>query len=367
MYSAETFDGRPMDRAYAEARARHEPLLEATQIKGDSETHPYLSPNDEFADFERWDINFATFMPPENSQLGGNYVRSALKRGLELEASLGANPYKSGLIGGNDAHLGVVTTREDNFFGEFANGLPSPGRWNTPLTTNKEGKVTLSVWAEQAAGLGGVWARENTREAIWDALKRKEVYTTTGDRPIVRVFAGWDFEHADLYRPDFTENGYTHGVPMGGDLVRGPAGKPPAFIVQAMRDPEGPNLDRIQVIKGWLDKDGKTQERIFDVAVSGGRTIGADGRCNTAVGSTVDVANATYTNTIGAAMLSAYWQDSTFDPTERAFYYVRLIQIPSPRWTAYDQKRYGVKMSDDVPMTVTDRAYTSPIWYTPAE
>ena len=225
----------------------------------------------------------------------------------------------------------------------------------------------VSVWNEQAAGLGGVWARENTREAIWDALKRKEVYATTGDRPTVRVFAGWDFAHADLERPDFAANGYAHGVPMGGDLSKAPAGKRPVFLVYALRDPDGPNLDRIQIIKGWLGADGKTQERIFDVAVSGGRTIGPDGRCKTLVGSTVDVANATYTNTIGAATLSAYWEDPAFDATQRAFYYVRVIQIPSPRWTAYDQKRYGIKMPDYVPMTVTDRAYTSPIWYSPAK
>jgi hypothetical protein len=369
MFKTETFGGKPMDKAYAEARASHEPLFEATQIKGDSESHPYLSPNDEFANFEKWwDANFQTKEPAAKSALQGNYVRSAFKLGLEMEAKLGANPYKAGLIGGNDAHIGVVTTREDNFFGEFANGLPSPGRWNTPLVMlhndPKEGPL-ISVWGEQAAGLGGVWARENTREGIWDALKRKEVYATTGDRPTVRLFAGWDFAPADVERSDFAENGYAHGVPMGGDLTKAPAGKSPVFLVQAMRDPEGPNLDRIQVIKGWLGKDGKSQERIFDVAVSGGRKIGKDGRCKTDVGNTVDVPNATYSNTIGAAVLSAHWKDPEFDAKQLAFYYVRVIQIPSPRWTAYDAKRYGVKMDKEVPMTVTDRAYTSPVWYTP--
>ena len=370
MYSAETFDGKPMDRAYAETRASHEPLLEATQIKGDSETHPFLSPTDEFADFERWDINFSKMEPAQNDVLHGNYIRSALRLGLELDAKLGANPYHAGLIGGSDAHVGVVTHREDNFFGEFANGLPSPERWKTPLAMidndPKKGPL-MSVWGEQAAGLGGVWARENTREAIWDALKRREVYATTGDRLTVRVFAGWGFAKADLARaePDFAATGYAGGVPMGGDLRKAPAGKRPVFMVRAMRDLDGPNLDRIQIIKGWLGKDGKSQERIFDVAVSGGRKIGSDGRCTQSVGSTVDVANASYTNTIGAATLSAYWKDPTFDATQRAFYYVRVIQIPSPRWTAYDQKRFGIKMADNVPMTVTDRAYTSPIWYTP--
>jgi hypothetical protein len=344
--------------------------MEATQIKGDGETHPFLSPTDEFADFEKWwSVDAGKMEMAQDSVLKANYVRSALKLGLELDARLGANPYKAGMIGGNDAHIGVVTTREDNFFGEFANGLPSPDRWKTPLMVvgNDPQKGPLvSVWGEQAAGLGGVWARENTREAIWDALKRKEVYTTTGDRPVVRVFAGWDFTRADLERPDFAANGYAHGVPMGGDLVPASAGKAPAFMVRAMRDPDGPNLDRIQIVKGWLGTDGASKERVYDVAVSGGRKIGADGRCTTPVGSTVDVPNATYTNTIGAPELSAFWRDPTFDATQRAFYYVRVIQIPSPRWTAYDQKRYGVKMPDNVPMTVTDRAYTSPIWYTPS-
>jgi hypothetical protein len=371
MYSAETFDGKPMDKAYAEARAKHEPLLEATQIKGDSETHPYLSPNDEFANFERWwNADFGKMQPAQDSVLSQNYIRSAFKRGLELDAKLGANPYKAGLIGGNDAHIGVVTQREDNFYGEFANGLPSPDRWKVPLVNlhndPKQGAL-ISVWGEQAAGLGGVWATENTRAGIFDALKRKEVYATTGDRPVVRVFAGWDFVAADANRPEpeFAQNGYQHGVPMGGDLSAAPAGKQPTFVIYALRDTDGPNLDRIQIIKGWLGKDGKTQERIFDVAVSGGRKIGSDGLCKTPVGNTVDVANATYTNSIGAAYLSTYWKDPTFDAKQHAFYYVRVIQIPSPRWTAYDQKRYGIKMSADVPMTVTDRAYTSPIWYTP--
>jgi Protein of unknown function (DUF3604) len=372
MYTAETFDGKPIDRAYAEARASHEPLQEATQIKGDSETFPSLSPNDEFANFERWDINFGKLEPldlKDTKLLQGSYLRSALKLGLELDAKLGANPYQSGLIGGSDAHVGVVTNRADNFFGELPNGLPSPDRWKAPLgfINNDPAKgVLISVWKEQAAGLGGVWARENTREAIWDALKRKEVYATTGDRPVVRLFAGWDFAPTDVNRSDFAANGYAHGVPMGGNLAKAPAGKRPVFMVHALRDPDGPNLDRIQVIKGWLGKDGKTQERIFDVAVSGGRKIGADGRCKTPVGNTVDVANATYTNTVGAPLLSAYWKDPSFDASQRAFYYVRVIQIPSPRWTAYDQKRYGIKMSADVPMTVTDRAYTSPVWYSPA-
>ena len=236
------------------------------------------------------------------------------------------------------------------------------------MPTRTEQGPLVSVWKEQAAGLGGVWARENTREAIWDALKRKEVYATTGDRPIVRVFAGWDFVPADRQsHPTSRRTATPMACRWAAISAKAPAGKRPVFMVQALRDPDGPNLDRIQIIKGWLGKDGKTQERIFDVAVSGGRKIGPDGRCTTPVGSTVDVANATYTNTIGAAYLSAYWKDPAFDAQQRAFYYVRVIQIPSPRWTAYDQKRFGIKMADNVPMTVTDRAYTSPVWYTPSD
>ena len=368
MFTAETFDHHPMDRAYAESRIAHEPLMEVTQVKGDSETHPFLSPNDEFANFERfWDFgNLGSPTTPKvNSMLQYEYARSALKLGLKIESQLGTNPYQFGMVGASDQHTGVFSPREDNYFGQFNLSEPSPTRWQIPLLKFKDGKTAISVWQEQTAGLGAVWARENTREAVWDALKRKEVYATSGDRPIIRVFAGWDFVPADLDRSDFAAHGYAGGVPMGGNLSKVPLGKAPAFMVRALRDPEGANLDRIQVIKGWLDKDGVTQERIYDVAVSDGRQIGPDGRCKTPVGSTVDVANATYTNSIGASFLSAYWKDPQFDPAQHAFYYVRVIQIPTPRWTAYDQKRFGIKMADNVPMATQRRAYTSPIWYKP--
>ena len=368
MFTAETSDGRPMDAAYAEARISHEPVMEVTQVKGDGETHPFLSPNDEFANFERWfDVGniAATPTPKKNSMLQYEYARSALKLGLKLESELGVNPYAFGMVGASDQHTGVFSFRDDNYLGQFRISEPSPTRWQATLQKFADGKVATSVWMEQAAGLGAVWARENTREAIWDALKRKEVYATSGDRITVRVFAGWDFVPEDLVRSDFAKHGYDGGVPMGGDLSKAPAGKSPAFMVRALRDPDGPNLDRVQMVKGWLGSDGQTNERIYDMAVSDGRTIGPDGRCTTPVGSTVDVAEASYTNAIGAPFLTAYWKDLEFDPAQHAFYYVRVIQIPTPRWTAYDQKRFGIKMADYVPMTGQRRAYTSPIWYKP--
>jgi hypothetical protein len=212
-----------------------------------------------------------------------------------------------------------------------------------------------------------VWAKENTREALYDAMARKEVYATSGSRIGVRVFAGWNFQAEEVERPDFTAQGYARGVPMGGDLKKAPAGAAPTFMVRTLRDPDGANLDRVQIIKGWLGANGKTRERIYDIAVSDGRKIGGDGRCKTPVGNTVDVADASYTNSIGDAMLMAHWQDPDFDPKQRAFYYVRVIEIPKPRWTAYDAKFFKIKMPDEIPMTVTDRAYTSPIWYTPGK
>ena len=250
--------------------------MEVTQVKGDGETHPFLSPNDEFANFERcWDVGNLgrSRTPKENSMLQYEYARSALKLGLQLESKLGVNPYQFGMVGASDRAYGrVFLPGRQLLWSVYGSHEPSPTRWQNPLLKFADGKTAISVWMEQAAGLGAVWTRENTREAIWDALKRKEVYATSGDRPIVRVFAGWDFEPADLDRSDFAAQGYARGVPMGGDLSKAPAGKSPAFMVRALRDPDGPNLDRIQIIKGWLGKDGQTDERIYDVAVSGGRT-----------------------------------------------------------------------------------------------
>jgi hypothetical protein len=361
---AETVNGKAMTRDYAERRARWEPLLEVTQMKGDSEAHPLLSPDDEFADFETWDAgNFE--VSKEDVMLQFEYARSALRAGLRLEKKLGANPFKFGMIGSSDTHTSMSTTREDNFFGKLPHLEPSAERSEDIILRAKTGETMIAAWELSASGLVAAWARENTREAIFDAMARKEVYATSGSRITARVFAGWDFEADEVERQDFAKQGYARGVPMGGDLRKAPKGKAPTFMIRALRDPDNANLDRIQVIKGWVDKKGKTQERIYDVAVSDGRKIGRDGRCKTPVGSTVDIADASYTNTIGDPLLTAFWKDPDFDAKQRAFYYVRVIEIPKPRWTAYDAKFFKVKMPKEVPMTVQDRAYTSPIWYTP--
>jgi hypothetical protein len=363
---AETVNGKAMTRDYAERRARWEPLLEITQMKGDSEAHPLLSPEDEFADFENWDVGNLGGFPKEDGMVRYEYARSALQVGIRLEDKLGVNPFKFGMIGSSDTHTSMSTMREENFFGKLPHYEPSATRYKEMILRNiQTGEVMLSAWQTGASGLAAVWAHENTRESLFDAMTRKEVYATTGGRITVRVFAGWSFEPDEVQRPDFAAQGYARGVPMGGDLTSAPSGAAPTFMVRALRDPDGANLDRVQIIKGWLRADGETQERIYDVAVSDGREIGADGRCKTPVGSTVDVPDASYTNSIGDALLMGYWKDPDFDPDERAFYYVRVIEIPTPRWTAYDAKRFGIEMPEEIPMTVQDRAYTSPIWYTP--
>jgi|RhiMetdeSRZDD1v2_1073273.scaffolds.fasta_scaffold24216_3 uncharacterized protein DUF3604 len=362
----ESFTGTRIDRAYAENRLRWEPLYEATQIKGDGETHPFLAPNDEFANFERWDkgnLDLSEAKKPE--MLEFEYARAALKNGLKMEQELGVNPYKFGMIGSTDAHTALAAVEEDNFFGKHSGAEPSPTRATHPFVKAPNGAVIMG-WEMTASGYAAVWATENTREALFDAMKRRETYATTGPRLLVRFFGGWDFTDKDARTRLPAMIGYTRGVPMGGDLTDAPAGKAPTFLVAALKDPIGANLDRYQIIKGWLDAKGDVQEKIYDVAWSGDRKPGADGKLPV-VGNTVDVANATWTNTIGAPELIAVWQDPNFDPAQRAFYYGRVIEIPTPRWTAYDAKYFGIKMPPEVPMTTTERAYTSPIWYTPGK
>jgi hypothetical protein len=358
--------GKKIDKNYVETRARWERLYEVTQMKGDGETHPYLSPNDEFADFERWDkANLAVTQKKTNDMFEYEYARAALKNGLVLEAKLGTNPYKFGMIGSTDSHTGLATAEEENFFGKTSVAEPSAERLHGKFMENPKIGVKIMDWEVSSSGYAAVWATENTRAAIFDAMQRRETYATTGPRMLVRFFGGWDYQPEDANNRMPAAIGYAKGVPMGGDLSNAPKGKSPTYIAAALKDPIGANLDRIQIIKGWIDKNGKTQERIYDVAVSGGRKIDADGRCTTPVGSTVDVENATWTNTIGAPELISVWKDPEFDPALRAFYYVRVLEIPTPRWTAYDAKKFGTKPLPGTTMTLQERAYTSPIWYTP--
>jgi len=357
------YDGRALDREYVTQRIRWEPLYEITQIKGDGETHPYLSPEDEFADYETWDIGNLDSVPTvkTDDMLAGEYAREALKRGLELEARLGTNPYKFGFVGSTDSHTGLATAEEDNFFGKHTGAEPDPDRMGHPFLQNDKG--TIMGWGMVSSGLAAVWAEENTREALFDAMARKEVYGTTGSRMFVRFFGGWDYTDEDMNSRNPAFAGYDKGVPMGGDLTGPGDGQAPTFMVYALRDPIGGNLDRIQIIKGWLDSDG-THEQVYDVSWSGDRTPGGDGKLPP-VGNTVDAATANFTNTIGAPELGTVWTDPDFDPSVTAFYYVRVIEIPTPRWSTIEAFRFGIPIPDGAPVSTQERAYTSPIWYTP--
>jgi len=354
MFSLKDFDGRPITVAYAETRARWEPIYEVTQYKGDSETHPVLSPTDEFADFERWDVpGFFGKKPANFEELKrSEYVRSALKTGLNQKVELGVNPFKFGMIGSTDAHTSLPTADEDNYWGKLTFYEPSPYR-------------ITRCWHFGASGYAAVWATENSRRALFAAMKRRETYATTGPRMTVRFFGGWDYAPNDATRPGLARIGYAKGVPMGGDLSSAPEGKAPIFLIRAVKDPDGANLDRLQVIKGWRDKNGALHEAIYNVALSDGRKADRKGRIKP-VGNTVDVKDASYTNSIGDPELAAVWKDPDFNRDELAFYYVRVLQIPTPRWTAFDAKRFGLANPPaEIPMVVQDRAYTSPIWYTP--
>ena len=362
MFALQTFMGNPITRAYAETRSRWEPVYEVTQIKGDSETHPTLSPTDEFAAFERWDVANLAGVPKKPEQIQFEYARRALENGLLLEQKLGVNPFKYGLVAGTDTHTALATSEENNFFGKHTGVEPGPERMAHDVIHTPG--ISIKGWQMSASGWTGVWATENTRAGIWDALKRKEVYATTGPRMTVRFFAGWDFTEAEGRNRNPAEVGYERGVPMGADLKPGPAGKGPTFLVAALKDPLSGNLDRIQIIKGWVDTSGKVQEKVYDVAWSGNRKKDAKGKLPP-VGNTVNVAEASWSNTIGASELGTMWKDPSFDPKIRAFYYVRVLEIPTPRWTAYDGKRFNVKPPPGAVTVLQERAYTSPIWYTP--
>ncbi len=359
--------GRKLDLDYVQQRAKWERLYEVTQTKGDGEAHPLLSPNDEFADFETWDkCNLDASIKKTPEMLEFEYARSALKNGLALERRLGANPYKFGLIGSTDAHTGLSTAREENFFGKVSSAEPSPERLTKPFVHNPDTGITVMDWEVSASGYAAVWAHENTRASIWDAMARKETYATTGTRMVVRFFGGFDYVPADAHGRMPAQVGYAKGVPMGGDLKGAPAGRAPTFLVAALKDPIGANLDRYQIVKGWIDADGALHERVHDVAWSGGRQPDPATGKLPPVGNTVDVATASWTNTIGSSELAAVWTDPDFDPSEPAFYYGRVLEIPTPRWTAYDALRFGTEPLPGTTMELQERAYTSPIWYTPA-
>ena len=351
MFADKTYGGTAITAEYAALRTDREPVVEVTQIKGDSETHPLASPDDPFADFETWGGSNPDKNDTSDDWVGSSYVRPALKRGLGVEAGAGANPFKFGLIGSSDSHNGLATADDDNFWGKMASNEPNPFR-----------AFTQSNYA--ASGYAGVWAEANTRAALFAAFKRREVYATTGPRIVLRFFGGWDYVEADAARPDLAAAGYRKGVPMGSDLSRSEGGAPPRFLIRAVKDPDGANLDRVQVIKGWRDGNGALHERIYDVAWSGNRAKG-DGGLND-IESTVDVAKATYSNRVGAAELAVVWTDPDFVADEAAFYYVRALEIPTPRWTAYDAAFYGIEgLPEKVPLLTRERAYSSPIWYTP--
>lgn len=368
MFSMEKFDGSPIDKAYAEIRAKREPIVEITQIKGDSETHPFLSPNDEFADYgvTGWDfcnLNCTVDMKPED--FAGSYTREAQKRGLELFARLGINPFKFGVIGSSDSHTSIADVREDSFTGKHpAVELSVKDRaLNAQNLGTRRGRFG---WHYLSSGYAGVWATSNSREAIFDAMMRREVYATTGPRMTVRFFGGWDFADGDA-EGGLVKTGYAKGVPMGADLAApGDGAGAPSFLISAMMDPDSANLDRIQVVKGWIDASGTTQEKVYNVAWSEAdkRKLAADGTV-TAVGNTVNLDNASWENTIGAPELTTRWQDPDFDADQQAFYYVRVLEIPTPTWPVYDALKYAFKLPDKVIKIQQERAYTSPIWYSP--
>lgn len=365
MFGDTQIDGKPFDQQYVDLRARWEPLYETTQVKGDGEAHPLLSPDDEFADFESWDENNISMEPKPadpgklRKWLAGEYAREGLKQGLDLQARFGVNPYQYGLIGSTDTHTGLSTADDNNFWGKFVESEPGKERLNSKMA----GRLWEN-WRLTSSGYIGAWARANTRAELFAAFKRKEVYATTGPRMAVRFFGGWDYQASDLEKSDYAQIGYAKGVPMGGVLNGN--GDAPRFMVTAMKDPNGANLDRVQVIKGWRSIDGKLHEKIYEIVFSGDRKVNPVTGKIPAVGNTVNFNDATYTNDIGEPFLATMWVDPDFDAKVSAFYYVRVLEIPTPRWTLYDAVRFKVKPPKDAPLITQERAYSSPIWYNPA-
>ncbi len=359
----DTYHGGKVDEEYVNNRAKWEPHYEVTQIKGDGEAHPVLSPDDEFADYENWDVgNLDLTELKTEEMLAGEYAREALKLGLALEEKFGVNPYKFGMGGATDSHTSLATAEEENFFSKSVSVEPSPTRIQHPFIASDLGRIEGHTLV--ASGYTAVWATENTRSAIFDAFKRRETYATTGPRIGLRFFGGWDFADADILNRNIAQTGYTKGVPMGSDLRPREGDAAPSFLIAALRDPIGANLDRVQVIKGWLDAEGEMHEKVFNVAWSDGREADADGKIPP-VGNTVDLDTPGWSNTIGTSELLTVWTDPEFDPNQRAFYYVRVLEIPTPRWVVYDKVRFGIELPPEAVLDHQERAYSSPIWYTP--
>ena len=359
MFSTVDSNGDALDADYARARMRNEPLYEISKIKGTSETHPELSPNDEFAGFELWQYTLSALAEP-NTKQHGSYLRQAYRDGLTLDAAGKGNPFKYGIIGDSDSHNSAASIEEDNYSGKFGMENSPKHRLMGPLPIEANNKQVREF---SSGGLAGVWAQSNTREAIYDAMLRKETFGTSGTRMKVRMFGGWDFDDKTLESADWVASAYSKGVPMGGDLKTARAGAAPVFVIAALKEADGANLDRIQIIKGWVE-NGQSHERIYNVALSGSHTVDSAGNAP-AVGNTVDAKTASYRNSIGDTELKAVWQDPDFDAKAHAFYYARVLEIPTPRWSTYDAKALGMAPRDDLPVSIQERAWTSPIWYTP--
>ena len=362
MFSETSLRSEPYTALTARTRMEWEPVAEITQFKGDSETHPRFSPDDEFADFEPY-THYIQQDAPEYAPSRGDYVRSGMLTGLEIESQIGVNPFQVGVIGSTDSHTGLASAEETNFWGKFPRDTTPEGKMAGWRTSADGGGP--NGWSMSASGLAAVWAEENTRESIFAAFKRREVYGTTGPRIAVRFFGGWGFDDTAADADNLAAIGYEGGVPMGGDLTNAPEGQAPRFLIRATKDPMSGNLDRVQVVKGWLGADGSAREQVYDVVWSDERTVGADGKLP-AVGNTVDVATGQYENSIGAPELSAVWEDPEFDATQNAFYYARVLEIPTPRHSLLDAIALNMPVEETGhPATIQERAYSSAIWYKP--
>ena len=360
MYAPITSYGTLIDQGWAARSNLNTPATEIIQTKGASETHPALSPNDEFANFE---MDFTHLLGSGGvlGKIDNSYIRRALTDGVGFQEMIGANPFKYGIVAGGDAHTAFPDNEEFNYTGVHGNTDRTPEiRLTSPPTVAGEAPLAFGT-----PGATGVWADGNTREGIFDAIKRKETFGTSGPLIRVRLFAGWSFTNATLRGDDWVSQGYTNGVPMGNDLAAMPASaEAPTFMVWAVKDPESGNLDRIQIVKGWY-QDGHPREQVYDVVWSDNRTRDAATGKVPPVGNTVDASRATYTNSIGDSQLSAVWSDPDFDPSKHAVYYVRVIEIPTPRWSTYDAVLLGMPVPEGTPVSIQERAWSSPIWYTP--